>query len=234
MSWTNLQNKSYTPYSASPEVCIVQSRSGKCYNGVRVENVSFPLTIPAIQAACCICLSEGEIPSTVFLPVNTLPQLDYWVKEFDMKVIIDSDFPSVETETLYHPVNELSNVRESLKILLDQAVVPLSDFPVSALLFVEDGYFSGVNIEVSDWTKGLCAERVAIAKAYASGHIHFEHLEVHTRKGEVSSPCGACRQVILEHLPYHVIKLHHADGSVSEHMTADLLPFSFKSTTLKQ
>ena len=115
-----------------------------------------------------------------------------------------------------------------------KSVIPNSDFPVSALLYVDDGYFEGTNIEVNDWTKGLCAERVALAKAITAGYFSFNHLEVHTQKGEFSSPCGACRQVIIEHLPYHTIKLHHADGSLSEHSTVDLLPYNFKTSSLKK
>ena len=236
MKWQILEKNSYTPYSSNPESCVIQSRSGKYYGGVKIENVAFPLTIPAIQAACCICLSEGDIPKNVFLPANTLPQLDFWVKEFELEVLSGSisGLQDVEIEKLFHEIETDFDIKATLKELLDQAVVPSSDFPVSALLFAGSGYFTGVNVEVSDWTKGLCAERIALAKAITAGYRSFNRLDIHTRKGEVSSPCGACRQVILEHLPYNEVMLHHADGTLSEHMTVDLLPFSFKSSTLKK
>lgn len=99
---------------------------------------------------------------------------------------------------------------------------------------VYGGYYEGVNVEVSDWSMGLCAERIAIAKAKADGHSKFESMDVHTLKGEFSSPCGACRQVVTEMMPYHELRLFHADGSLSEHLSADLLPFSFKSSSLKK
>lgn len=233
MDWNSLLKNAYTPYSNNAAACVVESKNGICFAGVRVENISFPLTIPAVQAACCICLSEGEIPARIHVQNTSLPQLEFWVKEFDMDVITHADISRLSVTPLHkHPTPE--NVLGELKQLLSHAVTPCSDFPVSALLFVEDGYYEGVNVEVSDWTKGLCGERVALAKAIAEGYTQFKQIEIHTLKGEISSPCGACRQVILEHMPYNEIKLYHADGSLTEHLSVDLLPFSFKSATLKR
>src|SRR5690606_10872999 len=154
----------------------------------------------AIQAACGICLSEGEIPHKLYLQNENLEQQDFWIKEFDLQVTDSSKLEDIQTENLFHD-EEIPDSLSFLKELLNQAVVPSSDFPVSAILFTKNGFFTGVNVEVSDWTKGLCAERVALAKAFAEGVTDFKSIEVHTRKGEISSPCGACRQVIIEHLP---------------------------------
>ncbi len=112
------------------------------------------------------------------------------------------------------------------------AVVEESNFPVSALVETEEGYFSGVNIECSSWNLGLCAERVVITKALTYGAKKLENLHIHSRGGEFSSPCGACRQVIMEHMPDKQIYLHHADGTESVHFAVDLLPHSFRSSTL--
>ncbi|MEX0721703.1 MAG: cytidine deaminase [Balneolaceae bacterium] len=234
MNWKTLQQNAYTPYSGNSISCIVESKTGKFFTGVRVESITYPLTIPAIQSACCICLSEGEIPAKIYLEDSDVEHLNYWVDEFEMEVLITKNPPADEHQNLFHVQEDDFKSLPKLKELLKKSVTPNSDFPVSAILFVNGGYFEGVNIEVSDWTKGLCAERVAIAKAIAAGITTFLHLDVHTKKGEVSSPCGACRQVILEHLPYHIVKLHHADGTLSEHLTVDLLPFSFKSSVLKK
>lgn len=234
MSWTSLFSCAYTPYSHKENACIVESKSGKFYAGVRIENISFPITIPSTQAACAICLSEGERPSKIYVKARDIDQINFWCAEFNLE-IIETDTPPVDKlEELHHPLNGEFDVLPTLKNLLDHAVTPNSDFPVSALLFTESGYFEGVNVEVSDWTKGICAERVAIAKAIAAGITEFDRMEIHTRKGEVSSPCGTCRQVITELLPYHNIKLHHSDGTLSEHLSVDLLPFSFKSSSLKK
>lgn len=232
MSWNSLLNRSYVPYSGKPKACLVEGTSGKVYAGVRIENISYPLTIPAVQAACSICLSEKDTPAKIYVQNRELEQLAFWNVEFHLEVIETDDPPVVDRKDLQMHASSSFSAIDELKVLLDQAVTTNSDFPVSALLFTENGYFEGVNVEVSDWTKGICAERVAISKAFAHGDTNFTRMEIHTRKGEFSSPCGACRQVILELLPYHNIKLHHADGTLSEHITVDLLPFSFKSSAL--
>ncbi|MAO66193.1 MAG: hypothetical protein CL666_14455 [Balneola sp.] len=232
MSWTSLLDRSYVPYSGNPKACLVEGTSGKIYAGVRIENISYPLTIPAVQAACSICLSEKDTPAKIYVQNRELEQLAFWTVEFHMEVIETDTPPYVDRQDLQMSPSSSFSILKELKSLLDQAVTINSNFPVSALLFTKQGYFEGVNVEVSDWTKGICAERVAISKAFAHGDTDFTKMEVHTRKGEFSSPCGACRQVIVELLPYHDVVLHHADGTLSEHITVDLLPFSFKSSAL--
>ena len=63
-------------------------------------------------------------------------------------------------------------------------------------------------------------ERVAICKAIAKG-ITTKPCRF-TLKGEFSSPCGACRQVLFEHVPLGKTELYHADGTYSEHFNVDL------------
>ncbi|MEQ8524462.1 cytidine deaminase [Gracilimonas sp.] len=234
MSWKLLYEYVYVPYSQNKSACVVESKTGRFYAGVRIENISYPLTIPAVQAACAICLSEGEVPAKIYVDDSDSEQLDYWAKEFELEIIETENPPLDKLEDLFHNSDIESDPLPKLKALLDKAVIPNSDFPVSALLFTKDGYFEGVNVEVSEWTHGICAERVALAKAFAAGKTEFTRMEIHTKKGEISSPCGACRQVISELLPYHELKLHHADGTLSEHLSIDLLPFSFKSSALKK
>jgi homotetrameric cytidine deaminase len=232
MSDTHIEH-SYVPYSHAPRTCVIESKSGKFYSGVRIENISYPLTIPAVQAACAICLSEGNIPSKLYLNDHDYEQLDFWQKEFDLELIYGAELPTDNAEDLFKTDPQI-DASVKLKGLLQRAVVPNSDFPVSALLFTQNGYFEGVNIEVSDWTRGLCAERVALAKAITAGITEFERLEIHTRKGQVSSPCGACRQVITEFMPINKLILHHADHTTSEHFMNDLLPFNFTSDSLRK
>lgn len=232
MIWSDLNNHSYVPYSKSPRACIIKGSEGGFYAGVRIENISFPLTISAIQAACCICLSEGETPEVLYLKDEEYVQLSYWTDEFNLTVEIISEISEIEVSNLLIESNP--DEKTVLKQLLNKAITTHSDFPVSCLLFCESGYFEGVNIEVSDWSLGLCAERVALAKAIASGVSVFKELVVHTKYGDVSSPCGACRQVIFEHLPFNKIRMYHADDTLSEYYTVDLLPLSFTSKALKK
>lgn len=232
MNWTELNTRAYTPYSKTPKACIVEGNKGGFYLGIRVENISFPLTISAIQSGCCICLSEGETPRKLYVPNSDYDQLAFWKAEFDLEVVIGEHLPSKDIRNLNsaNPANEL----ERLKVLLDHAITTHSDFPVSGVLYSSSGCYEGVNIEVSDWAMGLCAERVCLVKAISMGDSDFTEFAVHTRFGDYSSPCGACRQVIFEHLPLHTIRLHHANDTFSEHFSVDLLPFSFTSKALSE
>lgn len=229
MNWDLLLNSAYVPYSKSPDACIVKGSKGGFFPGVRIENVSFPLTISSVQAACCICLSMGEKPVEIYVSSTKEPQIEFWKTEFDCE--ISDEFPSIDAFNNYHLESPIEK-RSVLQKLLPSAITPNSDFPVSAIIFSDKGIYSGVNIEVSDWSKGLCAERVALAKALASGVKKFENISVHTLKGQFSSPCGACRQVLYEHMPLSKSELFHADGTYSEHFIVDLLPFSFTSKDL--
>ncbi|GAB5408333.1 MAG: hypothetical protein BalsKO_06980 [Balneolaceae bacterium] len=232
MSWETLYKRAYVPYSNKPKACVIEGKSGEYYPGVRIENVSFPLTISAIQAACFSCLSEGDTPKTLHLQNSDFDQLHFWEKEFNFAIKTSENPPTLSFKKLIHSDEVHEQVR--LKELLISAITTHSDFPVSALLYTKSGYVEGVNIEVSDWALGLCAERVALAKAISSGETKFTEIAVHTKLGDVSSPCGACRQVIIEHLPLNSIRMHHADETLSEHITIDLLPFSFVSKSLKK
>lgn len=232
MNWKELEQRAHVPYSKVPKACVIESSSGSFYPGVRIENVSFPLTMPAIQVACCLCLADGETPKSVHISnAYTLEQFDFWVNEFNLSVVESPKIEAIIFESPTLSVNS-SEVKPTLVALLDKAITTNSDFPVSALLFCKEGVVPGVNIEVSDWTKGLCGERVAISKAISYGLTDFDSMSLHTLKGEFSSPCGACRQVIHEHMPDNEINFYHADGTLSTHYTSDLLPFSFTSKSL--
>ncbi len=66
MMLKNLAAHNYIPYSGQASTAVVQSREGAYFPGVRVENISFPLTISAIQNALFCCLSEGHQPKVIY------------------------------------------------------------------------------------------------------------------------------------------------------------------------
>lgn len=232
MNINDLKTHAYAPYSGSPLGAVVQSSEGAFFPGCLIENIAYPLTITAEQNALFCCLSEGHTPQKLWTMNTDQNMLAFWedelgieIQAFDKEVLGDLDFHDVKLDPELNPPSTLIN-------LLDQALVAQSNFPVSALVETENGFFGGVNIECSAWNMGLCAERVAIAKALTYGEKEIKSLHIHSRDGEFSSPCGACRQVIFEHLPNRQIHLHHADHSKSIHFSNDLLPHSFRSTSL--
>ncbi len=236
MDWKLLTNSAYVPFSGEREVCVVEGKSGKYYPGVRVENISYPLTIHADQSAISQCLSQGDQPQKLTAPKSFhIPEhrRQFWESDFSISFEFGDSLPS---ENWYNPFLKSDiSVFPTLQKLLDQAVTPNSDFQVSCLLKISDGrYIRGVNVEFSDWQTGLCAERVAIATAYAFGVSSFDELFVHARKGEFVSPCGACRQVICEHFPNQPVHMFHGDLTESTIYSSYLLPYSFTSTDLNK
>lgn len=235
MSEPDLTSNCYVPYSHHPEAAWVESEQGRWFPGVRIENISFPLTIAAPQAAIYSCLSEGQCPRRLFAGDQAAvdsPSMQYWRRAYQLQL---APYASAEPGFAFEVLQPLQadQVHERLLQLLNHSQAGYSDFPVAALLETGTGFVSGINIETEDWGKGLCAERVALAKALAAGIADFRSLHVATRSGEYSSPCGACRQVILEHLPHQPVYLHHADGSRAVHYSSDLLPYSFQSSALQ-
>lgn len=82
-----------------------------------------------------------------------------------------------------------------------RAYVPYSRFPVGAALKLKDGsLISGCNVENASYGLCNCAERTAIFSAIAQGKqaTEFDSLLIYMPGETLYSPCGACRQVIVE------------------------------------
>ncbi len=80
-----------------------------------------------------------------------------------------------------------------------RAYAPFSGFPVGAALLCPGGeVFSGCNVENSSFPLGICAERVALFAAVAAGKRKFRALALSIPGKRISTPCGACRQVLSE------------------------------------
>ena len=108
----------------------------------------------------------------------------------------------------------------------ENAYVPYSRFRVGAALLTKDGQiFQGCNIENASFGLTNCAERTAIFKAVSEGHRDFECLG---DTKEPISPCGACRQVMVEFLKSDSkVILIAEDNSTVEMTVGELLPYSF-------
>ena len=103
-----------------------------------------------------------------------------------------------------------------------RAYAPYSRFHVGAAARLRTGgVVHGVNVENASYPLGMCAERCALARAVAEG----------TRPGDVeavgvtASPCGGCRQWLLEFGVDRVVFAN--DGEVLVRRPDELLPDSF-------
>ena len=109
------------------------------------------------------------------------------------------------------------------KAASEGAYAPYSKFLVGAAVLLRDGrVVTGVNVENASYPLGMCAERCALALAVAEG----------ARPGDVevvavtTSPCGGCRQWMLEFGAERVVFMH--GGELLVRRPDELLPDSFQ------
>ncbi len=236
MEFKTLIKNSYVPYSGTAKVCVVRSTEGQYFPGVRVENISYPLSISRIQSALFSCLASGSRPEAIIFPDEPGREelSTYWKQEYDISFEINPELNFDTPDILIKEKLDDKAIFNRLSLLCELAVTPNSDFQVSALLEVEGGFVPGVNVECSNWELGLCAERVAISRAVSIGHRSFGNMYVMAPKSDYVSPCGACRQVLMEHLPASRIVLHQNDNQTMSVTTLQLLPYHFGGEVLKK
>ena len=112
-----------------------------------------------------------------------------------------------------------------------KAYTPYSQFKVGAALLTRQGtVYHGCNVENASYGLTNCAERTAFFRAIADGCQpgDFVALAVIGDTDNPISPCGACRQVLVElggpDLPVYLANL----GSATQATTAAaLLPGAF-------
>ena len=127
-------------------------------------------------------------------------------------------------------------MEESLKRLLKNSYSPYSGFRVASICLMKDGKsFGGVNVENASFGATVCAERVAINTAIASGYTKgdFSKLYVMCDSERISSSCFICRQVINEFFDRDSeVILYSNDGDKETYLVKDLCPYPFGSSDL--
>ena len=110
-----------------------------------------------------------------------------------------------------------------------RAYAPHSNFPVGAAILDEKGEIhQGCNIENASFPEGNCAESVAIGQMIINGGKEICEVLV-VADAAKCSPCGGCRQQILEFAkPDAVIHIADLNGLVESHTIEELIPVGFK------
>ncbi|HHU79985.1 MAG: cytidine deaminase [Bacilli bacterium] len=118
----------------------------------------------------------------------------------------------------------------------DNAFAIYSKFKVGALLVLKDGSFiGGSNIENASYGLTNCAERSALFAAYSEGYRKDDILEliVLTNTKVPSSPCGACRQVVVELMNQDAtVTMINLEGNKVQMKVKELLPGAFTERNL--
>jgi cytidine deaminase len=145
----------------------------------------------------------------------------------------------VTTCTLEEMEPSMRELVEKAKAMTQNAYCPYSHFHVGAAARLADGQIvAGSNQENAAYPSGLCAERTTLFAANANNpNTPVEALAIacytqgHYTK-DAASPCGACRQALLEYetlykTPIEVI-LYGKEEIYILPSVASLLPLCFK------
>ena len=152
-------------------------------------------------------------------------------KEYSFKFQL---YPNLESL----PTIDISVVNKAFEAM-EKAYAPYSKFKVGAALLLEDGQIiQGNNQENIAYPSGLCAERIALFHANAQFPEIAVELICIVAKGDLMpisqliSPCGACRQVMLEsenrqNKPIRIILVNQDNRTICIDSVQNLLPFGF-------
>lgn len=131
-------------------------------------------------------------------------------------------------------MTDIKLLEEAKKARL-MAYVPYSKFKVGAALLTKSGkVYHGCNIENAAYTPTNCAERTAFFKAVSEGETEFEKIAVvgameGREADDICSPCGVCRQVMMEFCNPKTFKiiLANGKGNILVSSLDEILPYGF-------
>ena len=115
------------------------------------------------------------------------------------------------------------------------AYAPYSNFKVGAALLLSDGnVIKGCNVENASYGLTNCAERTAMFAALARGYKKedFKELAIFSSCNPPASPCGACRQVMVELMSKDGKVYIGNDQGIIESNVSELMPLAFDKESL--
>lgn len=247
--FASVLHHTYAPYSHREEVVLLVLSDGSWVKGVRVENASYPLSIPAVMNALTTAASLGRMDVVLAMSNHKLEpyDVDYleaalgvsgsrsgddlWLSGRDLPNELGAPLPVIQTI-------QVANLQEGIawaRKAAENAWIPESGFPVGSMLLNHAGEaVMGCNVESVDWPKCLCAERNTISTAISYGLKDWKALYLSCPKLPGGTPCGACRQVLMEFDPELDVVLDMGDYPPKVFKAKDLLPHSFEGDFLRK
>ena len=114
------------------------------------------------------------------------------------------------------------------------AYSPCSHFNVGAALKTRSGkVYTGCNVELPTVLFTICGERVALVKALSDGEREFDTMVIASSSGELTPPCGFCRQMMWELMPDAQVVIGNDAGEIKVYQMSELLPFAFNKDFIK-
>ena len=130
-------------------------------------------------------------------------------------------------------MNDYEALIAAAKQSRENAHAAFSNFRVGAALRATSGrIFGGCNVENATYGLTVCAERVALLKAISEGERGFDAIAVVTDTDTLTSPCGACRQLIWEFCGDVPVILANLKGKTETLAMHDLFPRPFDAASL--
>ncbi|MFN3454625.1 MAG: cytidine deaminase [Pseudobdellovibrio sp.] len=109
---------------------------------------------------------------------------------------------------------------------------PYSEKKIGAALQLNTGsIYTGCNIENASYGGTVCAERVAIFKAFSENKkpVYITHIAVASNEVSPWPPCGFCRQVLAEFAQADtLVTLTNTQGKEKTLKFSELFPFAFE------
>jgi cytidine deaminase len=247
-----LTDRAHVPFSETPTAAVLLLSDGTWIPGVRVESASYSLTLPALLNAYTTAVAAGRADDAVAFVlsrpfrreegfyVEELPHGPFEARATDAwtRGPAGADGPLPSPTHPLDPFLEESIETEdqglrSVRALTDHAYVPFSDFPVAALLELDDGHLlPGVNVEHPDWARILCAERNALGTAQSYNAGSGRRLFLTCPNDPDGTPCGACRQLLAELAPETDLWMDRHEDTPEHAALSTLLPGSFRGKAL--
>lgn len=118
---------------------------------------------------------------------------------------------------------------------MNNAYAPYSNFHVGACVKTKDGkYHKGANIENASYGLTNCAERSTLFHVYSLGYRQddIECMAIVGQGNTLITPCGACRQVLVELLKRDTPIVLGTGEKVLVTNIEELMPMAFTSDDL--
>ncbi len=124
---------------------------------------------------------------------------------------------------------------EKLNKLMNNSRSDYFNFRVASIIVCNDlKEYSGVNVETSSPSAGICAERNALFSAITNGVKKDDIKEIHVMSDNGVYPCFICRQALIDYCNKEVkIYIYDKEKLLNVVSINDLTPYGFSDEDLK-